>query len=253
MRQGGSGRGRDVPESRWQMPERTARKREPRAGEVEDPPRCVWRVVRSYDPVGFLGPLRCAEEGVEAAAVAEGHRGGAAGIGDADAVARASRRCCAHLRCRFKVDRTGQGDQCPFPSVMTVDGEPWEGHDASFRRPSGSERDGDGRSPGSSWRAVGRDVCAVEAERRTVGGPAQQDMGSARFSPGMRRVTDGRSAPRSHLCRRTTSRRGLGRLYNMVVRRSATKGSKTPRLRMRTMSRWAGAPKSVALHGTWPQ
>lgn len=169
--------------------------------------------------------LRGVEEGIEAAAVAEGHRG-EVDIDDADAVAQASRQCCAHQRCRFQVDLTGEGDQCPFPPVMTIDGEPWEGHDASVPKTI-RQRDGDAGSPGSSWRAAGGGVRAAEAERRPVRVPAQQDMGPARFSPGMRRVTDDRSAPRSHLCRETTSRRGLGRLYGMLILSQCDGGSET--------------------------
>lgn len=67
------------------------------------------------------------------------------------------------------------------------------------------------------WRAVGRGVRSAVTERRPVRGPVQQDRGPTRFPPGMRRVTDERSAPRSHLCRETTSRRGLGRLYSSVA------------------------------------
>jgi hypothetical protein len=134
---------------------------------------------------------------------------------------------------------------------MTMDGEPWEGHDASVPKAI-RQRDGDAGSPGSSWHAVGRGVRTAEAERRPVRGPAQQDMGPAPFSPGMRRGTDEKSAPRSHLCRETTSRRGLGRLYSSIVLAQCDRRPKPPNLRMWTMSKGHGAVISGVLHGTWP-
>lgn len=123
---------------------------------------------------------------------------------------------CAHQRRGFEIDLTGQGDQCPFPSVMAVHGELWEGHDASVRktiRQQARRR----RSPGLPGRAVGRGVRSAEAGQRLVRQPAQQDSEPTQFPPGMRRVADARSARSSDLCSVTACRRGLGRLRSSVV------------------------------------
>ena len=115
------------------MPERNAEEQEPGAGEVEDQAQCRWRVVQSQGPAGLGGLLCGVEEDVEACAVAEGDRS-EVDVDGADAVAQTSHQCGTYQRGRFQVDLTGQGDQCPFPSVMAVDGELREGHDASVRK-----------------------------------------------------------------------------------------------------------------------
>jgi hypothetical protein len=56
------------------MPERNVEEQEPGAGEVEEQAQCRWGVVQSQGPAGLGGLLCCVEEGVEAAAVAEGDR-----------------------------------------------------------------------------------------------------------------------------------------------------------------------------------
>lgn len=61
-------------------------------------------------------------------------------IDGADTVAKTPLQCRAHQWSRFQVDFTGQGEQRPFPSVMAVDGELWEGHDASVQKTIRSAR-----------------------------------------------------------------------------------------------------------------
>jgi hypothetical protein len=85
-----------------------------------------------------------------------------------------------------------------------------------FRRASGSGR-GDAGNPGPHGALLAGGVRSAEAEQRPVRQPVRQDSGPDQIPPGMRRVTDEESAPRSHLCRAMTSRRGLGRPYSSIV------------------------------------
>lgn len=115
------------------MPGRSAEEQEPAAGEGDYQDQCRWRVVQSQGPAGVGGFLRGVQQDVEAAAVAEGDEG-EVDIDGADTVVQAPLQCRAHQRGRFQVDLTGQGEQRPVPSITAVDGELWEGHDASVRK-----------------------------------------------------------------------------------------------------------------------
>jgi hypothetical protein len=121
------------------VPERKAEEQERAVGEVDQQGQHRWRVVQLQGPARDGGLLGGVEEGVEAAAVAEGD-GGEVDIDGADTVAKTPLQCRAHQWSRFQVDFTGQGEQRPFPSVMAVDGELWEGHDASVQKTNRSAR-----------------------------------------------------------------------------------------------------------------
>lgn len=171
-----------------------AEEQEPAVGEADDTREHRRWVVQSQGPAGGGGLLRSVEERVESAAVAEGDEG-EVDVDGADAVAQAPLQGRAHQGRRFQVDLTDQGDQCPCPSVMAVDGELRQVHDASVQRTIRQRL---------RWRRDSGHLSVLPAgayvqRRQSEAGPKARRAGrkTTRFPPGMRRVTDHEPAPRA--------------------------------------------------------
>ena len=177
MRRGGKGRDRGAAARRWQGDELRTGEQEPAVGEADDTREYRRRVVQSQSPTRNSGLLRSVEERVESAAVAEGDEG-EVDVDGADAVAQAPLQGRTHQGRRFQVDLTDQGDQRPCPSVMAVDSELRQGHDASVQKTIRQR---------ARWRRSSGHLRALPAGRTFDGGrarPVRQPAPQARGPPG---------------------------------------------------------------------